>query len=120
MKLLRRGSCCCKQTRAHPHHLQRASGLAVGRLPRQLILSMTQSLPMHEMLARSMPPDYVWGGLTLLMAEMCRPEVIALVLESSGVEVKQALIVCLFFFCLFIYLLNERICLEKPTNLPMS
>ena len=105
MKLLMRGLCCYKQTRTHPHHVRRVSGLVVGRLPKQLIPDMTQSLPVPGELARSMPPDDAWGGLAVLTAEMCRPEVIALVLEGSGVEVKQALV---FFVWLFVFFLMRE------------
>ena len=88
------------------------SGLVVGRLPKLLIPAMTQSLLVPEEFARNVLLD-VWGGLAVLLAEMCRPDGIALVLEGSGVEVKQALIfgVCggffrgfffFFFFCLFV------------------
>lgn len=53
MKLVMRGLCCCKQTNAHPYHVQHVSGLVVGRLPKQLIPAMTQSLPVSEELVGS-------------------------------------------------------------------
>lgn len=105
MKLLMRGWCCYKQTHTHPHHVRHVSVLVVGRLPEQLIPATTRSLPVPEELVRSVPLDDAWGGLAVLMAEMCRPEVIALVLEGSGVEVKPALCFVGLFFVVVCFVL---------------